>query len=173
MTTTGPAPATVTARRWTAAQRFAAVFGLGPDDRHIAPLDAAGADRGARGQPHEARPARAAKARQHPAVTGRKLRITPSPSDSERAAIEAALAYYRALLRHPAPVLPERRVLPHTTLVVWGMRDRALVAANSEGLERWVPRVRVVRVPEAAHWVMADAPGPVNAALLELLREQW
>jgi Domain of unknown function (DUF4383) len=28
MTTTGPAPATVTARGWTAAQRFAAVFGL-------------------------------------------------------------------------------------------------------------------------------------------------
>jgi pimeloyl-ACP methyl ester carboxylesterase len=28
----------------------------------------------------------------------------------------------------------------------------------------------VVRVPEAAHWVMADAPAAVNAALLELLR---
>jgi pimeloyl-ACP methyl ester carboxylesterase len=85
-------------------------------------------------------------------------------------AIEAALAYYRALLRHPVSVPPARRVLPHRTLVVWGMRDRALVAANCEGLERWVPRVRVVRVPEAAHWVMVDAPDTVNAALLELLR---
>jgi pimeloyl-ACP methyl ester carboxylesterase len=85
-------------------------------------------------------------------------------------AVEAALAYYRALFSHPAPAAPERRVLPHRTLVVWGLRDGALVAANCEGLEPWVPRVRVVRVPEAAHWVMADAPAAVNAALLELLR---
>jgi epoxide hydrolase 4 len=87
-------------------------------------------------------------------------------------ALEAALAYYRALLRHPGHVARDRRVLPHRTLVVWGMRDRSLVAANAEGLERWVPRVRVVRVPDAAHWVMADAPEVVNAALLEHLRAE-
>jgi pimeloyl-ACP methyl ester carboxylesterase len=85
-------------------------------------------------------------------------------------ALEAAIAYYRALSRHGARVPGERRVLPHETLLVWGMRDPALLPENAEKLERWVPRLRVVRVPEAGHWVMADAPEATNAALLDLFR---
>ena len=84
-------------------------------------------------------------------------------------AIAAALAYYRAL-RHTGVRIPaERRRIPHPTLVLWGERDPALVPDNAEGLERWVPDVRVVRVPEAGHWVMADAPEATNRALIDFL----
>jgi pimeloyl-ACP methyl ester carboxylesterase len=85
-------------------------------------------------------------------------------------ALRAALDYYRAIVRH-SPVVPEeRRRLPHRTLLLWGERDPALLTANAEGLERWVPDLRVVRVPDAGHWVMADAPEVVNRALLAHLR---
>ena len=55
------------------------------------------------------------------------------------------------------------------TLVVWGDEDPALVRANAEELERWVPHVRVEPVPGAGHFVQADAPEVVNAALLRFL----
>jgi pimeloyl-ACP methyl ester carboxylesterase len=84
-------------------------------------------------------------------------------------AVFAALAYYRAL-RHTGMTIPaERRLIPHPTLVLWGERDPALVAANAEGLERWVRDVRVVRVPDAGHWVMADAPALTNETLARFL----
>jgi epoxide hydrolase 4 len=55
--------------------------------------------------------------------------------------------------------------------LVWGMRDPALVADNTVGLERWVPDARVLRVPDAGHWVMVDAPEATNAELLSFLAE--
>ena len=50
-----------------------------------------GPDHGARGQPHEARIGAGAKARQHPAVSERRIEITPEPTAQERRAIEIAL----------------------------------------------------------------------------------
>ena len=85
------------------------------------------------------------------------------------AARRAALAYYRARVRHGARVPPERRRLPHRVLLVWGAHDPALVRANAEGLERWVPDLRVLHLPDAGHWPMVDAPRTVNAALVDFL----
>jgi pimeloyl-ACP methyl ester carboxylesterase len=81
----------------------------------------------------------------------------------------AAVSYYRALARHRATVPPDRRRIPHRTLLIWGARDVALVRANAEGLEPWVPDLRVLDLPEAGHWAMLDAPATVNAALIEFL----
>lgn len=81
-----------------------------------------------------------------------------------RHAMWAALAYYRALVRNP-PERPPRAQIPHETLVLWGDDDPALARANADGLERWVPRVRARRVPDAGHFVMADAPAAVNDEL--------
>ncbi|MDF1501836.1 alpha/beta hydrolase [Roseisolibacter sp. H3M3-2] len=89
---------------------------------------------------------------------------------ADRSARWAALAYYRALARHGAPVPAERRTIPHRTLLLWGMRDPALVPGNAEGLERWLPALSVVRFPDAGHWPMADAPAAFDAALLAFLR---
>jgi pimeloyl-ACP methyl ester carboxylesterase len=85
-------------------------------------------------------------------------------------AIWAAVSYYRALARHRATVPPDRRVVAHRTLLIWGARDVALLRANAERLERWVPDLRVLDLPEAGHWAMLDAPAMVNAALVEFLR---
>ena len=85
-------------------------------------------------------------------------------------ALPAAVRYYRALVRHPGKVAADRRVLPQPTLIIWGMRDAALIPENLEGLERWVPDLRIVRVPDAKHWVMADAPELVNRELIAFAR---
>jgi pimeloyl-ACP methyl ester carboxylesterase len=88
-------------------------------------------------------------------------------------ALTAALNYYRALVagafaagRGPGPV---RVAAP--TLVVWGERDAHLVPGLADDLGAWVPDLRVVRLPEASHWVMVDAPRALNAALLAFLAE--
>ena len=85
------------------------------------------------------------------------------------AAVWAALAYYRAVARHGAGVPPEQRRLRARTLVLWGERDPALVRANADGLGEWVPQLEVRMLPEAGHWVMADAPDALNRALVEFL----
>jgi pimeloyl-ACP methyl ester carboxylesterase len=34
----------------------------------------------------------------------------------------------------------------------------------------WVPEVRVERIPEASHWVQADAPERVNQLMVDFLQ---
>ncbi|HKO83520.1 MAG TPA: alpha/beta hydrolase, partial [Actinomycetota bacterium] len=34
----------------------------------------------------------------------------------------------------------------------------------------WVPNVRVERIPQASHWVQADAPQRVNQLMVEFLQ---
>jgi pimeloyl-ACP methyl ester carboxylesterase len=53
------------------------------------------------------------------------------------------------------------------TLVVWGERDAYLNGGLTEGLGRWVPDVRVERIPDASHWVQNDVPERVNGLLIE------
>lgn len=84
-------------------------------------------------------------------------------------ALRAALAYYRAAARRPAEAVRTDRVVRAPTLVLWGQEDPALLAANADGLERWVPDVRVERFPGAGHFVQADAPEAVNASLVRFL----
>jgi pimeloyl-ACP methyl ester carboxylesterase len=85
-------------------------------------------------------------------------------------ALRAALAYYRAAARRARESLGEGRRVDRPTLVVWGQRDPALRPENADGLERWVPDLRVERVAEAGHFVQADAPDVVNAALVRFFR---
>jgi epoxide hydrolase 4 len=83
-------------------------------------------------------------------------------------ALTAMLDYYRALAR-AAPRELRRTVarITRPTLVVWGERDRYLRRCLSVGLDRWAADLRVVRLPDASHWVPADAPEDVNELLLE------
>ncbi len=87
-------------------------------------------------------------------------------------ALTAALNYYRATFRAG---LPRRRdiVLPVTapTLLIWGERDRYLGPRLLDRLDRWVPRLRIERLPDASHWVQADCPEVVNRLLIEFLRD--
>lgn len=85
------------------------------------------------------------------------------------AARRAALAYYRALVRHGAQPEAGQWRVPHRTLLVRGERDPALVRGNAEGLAAWVPALEVLRLPAAGHWPTLDDPDRVNAALLRFL----
>lgn len=94
---------------------------------------------------------------------------------SSPGALAAALNYYRAAARgarrtfdSDAPRAEE--VVRAPTLVVWGEDDPALLRANAEGLEPWVPDLRVRFVPGAGHFVQSDAPEAVNEALGTFLR---
>jgi pimeloyl-ACP methyl ester carboxylesterase len=88
---------------------------------------------------------------------------------SRPGALTAAVNYYRAALRFPPRV--RGRAWPEglKTLLIWGERDRYLGPGLLEGLDRWVPRLTVERIPEASHWVQADAPARVNEILLRFL----
>jgi len=44
------------------------------------------------------------------------------------------------------------------TTVVWGEQDSALRPGLLDGLEQWVPGLRLVRVPDASHWIVHEQP---------------
>jgi pimeloyl-ACP methyl ester carboxylesterase len=56
------------------------------------------------------------------------------------------------------------------TTVVWGERDLALLPALLDGLERWVPELKLIRLPEASHWVVHERPDVVVGAVEDALR---
>ena len=84
-------------------------------------------------------------------------------------AAKAAIDFYRAArLRDARPRAP---VFDKDALVIWGMRDFALGPECLEGLERWLPRVRIERLPNVGHFVQQEAPDEVSAILLRELRD--
>jgi pimeloyl-ACP methyl ester carboxylesterase len=80
----------------------------------------------------------------------------------EPGALTGGLNYYRAL-----GVLPALRMRPIAvpTTVIWGERDRYLLPGHLDGLERHVPRLSMVRVPDASHWIVHEQPALVSGEL--------
>ena len=85
-------------------------------------------------------------------------------------ALTAAINYYRAAFRHFRALESDVPTITAPTLLIWGERDRYLGARLTEGLERWVPNLRIEKLPDASHWVQNDAPGRVNELLVGFLR---
>jgi pimeloyl-ACP methyl ester carboxylesterase len=94
-------------------------------------------------------------------------------------ALTAMLNYYRAgfreeLREQAGRLLGGKRpgnVVRAPTLLLWGEQDPALDVELTEGVERWVPDLRVERLPEATHWVQNDAPEAVTELLSAFVRE--
>jgi len=92
-----------------------------------------------------------------------------------RAGLTGALNYYRASpLRPPtapdSPVLslsfpPEFVTVQVPTHVVWGEGDVALPASLLDGLQAFVPRMTLTRVPGATHWIVHERPQLVAAEI--------
>src|SRR5262249_22311508 len=82
-------------------------------------------------------------------------------------ALTAGINYYRAAFRHAGELSGEPQTVSVPTLLIWGDRDRYLDVRLTEGLEPWVPNLRIERIAEASHWVQNDAPQQVNHLLLE------
>jgi pimeloyl-ACP methyl ester carboxylesterase len=96
------------------------------------------------------------------------------------ASLTGGLNYYRASpLRPPregdaaasAVTLPrEMLTVDLPTLVLWGMQDAALLPELLEGLEDYVPRLTVEKVPDASHWIVHEQPALVIERLAAFLR---
>jgi pimeloyl-ACP methyl ester carboxylesterase len=84
--------------------------------------------------------------------------------------LKGPIDYYRAALRQ-SPRRARRlfRPIPAPVLVIWGEQDRFLAKEMADPDPRWVPDVRVVRLPDASHWVQHDEPERVNALLTDFL----
>jgi pimeloyl-ACP methyl ester carboxylesterase len=86
---------------------------------------------------------------------------------AEPGALTAMIDWYRAMLRSR----PHKRWQPidKPVQIVWGEKDRFLGPELADPEPSWVRDARVLRLPHASHWVHADEPETVNAALLEFL----
>lgn len=117
---------------------------------------------------------------------GQAAWLTPEVREQYRLAwanqgrgLTGSLNYYRASPLRPASgagdtlhqlSLPDEAVtLRVPTTVLWGERDRALLPALLDGLERWVPQLQVRRVPEASHWIVHEQPERVAELIAALL----
>ena len=98
---------------------------------------------------------------------------------SQPGGLTAMLNWYRAskLMVPPPGVtvpLPDWLLRPFPkvrvpTLVIWGMKDVALLPLQLDGLDRLVEDLTIVRVPDAGHFVPWEAPDDVFAALQPFL----
>lgn len=103
--------------------------------------------------------------------------LTPALRERYRAhwglGLEGGLNYYRASPLRPGVGeldIPDGRVTVRVpTTVLWGERDHALLPGLLDGLERWVPDLRVVRVPEASHWIVHEQPALVTEEILRAI----
>ncbi len=55
------------------------------------------------------------------------------------------------------------------TLVIWGEKDVALEVSTLDGTDAYVADLKILRLPNASHWVQQDAPDEVNAAIRDFL----
>jgi epoxide hydrolase 4 len=100
---------------------------------------------------------------------------------SQPGALTGGLNYYRASPLYPPTASdpgaaklklePRDFVVRVPTLVIWGEQDEALLPAILDGIEEVVEDVRVVRVPDATHWVMDEKPDLVNAEIRRFIAE--
>ena len=94
---------------------------------------------------------------------------------SQPGSTTAGLNYYRANHRnapfndtHPASSIPhswsakevtqgaKSVIIRVPTLVIWGMKDTAILVGHLSGLDKWVPNLSVRLYPDSDHWVMID-----------------
>lgn len=101
---------------------------------------------------------------------GRPDAFTPFDIEQYKGALRRGLTgplnYYRAAMRYPADWFDPPHEVPVPTLVVWGMNDSYIDARVTEGFDRYVLDLEVVRLPGISHWVQNDAADDVNRLLV-------
>ena len=99
---------------------------------------------------------------------------------SQPGALTGGLNYYRAA--HVGPPTgeageftaqgaldPAAFMIKVPTLVIWGEKDTALLTGNLDGLDKFVPNLKIERIPEGTHWVIHEQPERVNRLIREFL----
>lgn len=79
------------------------------------------------------------------------------------ASLGGGLNWYRASPLRPGAAAdvtlpPEMLTVDVPTLVLWAMEDVALLPGLVDGLEPWIPRLTLERVPGATHWIVHERP---------------
>lgn len=105
--------------------------------------------------------------------------LTPALREQYRQAWSHGLTgpvnYYRASPLHP-PLSPTDPIMHLTlpehllhvrmpTTAIWGEADTALPPSLLDGLERYVPRLHITRLPHATHWLVHEDPQAVIHAI--------
>lgn len=112
--------------------------------------------------------------------------LTPPLRDQYRAVwdlgLDGGLNYYRASPLRPAtaqdPAVhaielpPDMLHIPQPTLVLWAQGDIALLPGLCDGLDAFVPRMKLVPLPQATHWVVHEQPARVIAEIGTFLKAQ-
>jgi pimeloyl-ACP methyl ester carboxylesterase len=97
---------------------------------------------------------------------------------SQPGALTGGLNYYRAAnLGPPTPDSPATPaadmsglVVKVPTLVIWGEKDTALLTGNLDGMDQFVPKLTINRIPDGSHWVIHEKPALVNGYIREFIR---
>ena len=100
---------------------------------------------------------------------------------SQPGALTGGLNYYRASPLYPPSAddpgakklqfKAEDFMVRVPTLVLWGERDTALLTGCLEGLDKCVPDLKVVRAPDASHWIVHEKPDLVCSEIEKFVRE--
>ncbi len=100
---------------------------------------------------------------------------------SQPGALTGGLNYYRAAkVGPPAPsgekgegsfgVGANSLMVNVPTLVIWGEKDTALLTGNLVGLDKYVPKLTIKRIPDGTHWVIHEKPALVNQYIHEFIK---
>jgi pimeloyl-ACP methyl ester carboxylesterase len=95
--------------------------------------------------------------------------------------LTGGLNYYRASPLRPARegdpaasaiTLPrEMLTIDIPTLVLWGLRDTALLPGLVEGLDDYIPQLTLEKIPDGSHWIVHEQPALVAQRLGAFLRQ--
>lgn len=89
---------------------------------------------------------------------------------SHAGALTGPINYYRAALRYP-DALDVSVVLPMPVLMIWGEQDRALGKELTYNTKQYCADLETVYDPTSGHFITADNPELVNAALLRFFAD--
>jgi len=102
---------------------------------------------------------------------------------SQPGALTGGLNYYRAAQVGPPAAGASRTdgqatlaaqpplVVRVPTLVIWGEKDTALLTGNLNGLDEFVPKLTIKRIPDGTHWVVRENAPEVNRLIREYLAQ--
>jgi epoxide hydrolase 4 len=84
-------------------------------------------------------------------------------------ALHSMLNWYRSLVRYPIVLDPSRKItMP--VLMLWGKKDRFLLAEMAEPSIEMCDVGRLIFLPEASHWLQHEVPEEVNSLIHNFLQ---
>jgi epoxide hydrolase 4 len=94
-------------------------------------------------------------------------------------ALTGGLNYYRAARVGPVSSASEEAFhgldaqrslqVNVSTLVIWGESDTALLTGNLDGLDHFVPKLSIKRIPDATHWIVHEKCDLVNSLIRDFI----